>query len=44
MDESTDARDMEESAVFVRGTDSEFHVPDEVADLLAMKGTTTCEI
>jgi hypothetical protein len=43
MNESIDASDMAQFPLFFRGTDSEFHAPEEVAGLLAMKGTTTRE-
>jgi hypothetical protein len=42
-DESIDASYTAQFAVFVRGTDSEFHVPKELAGLMALKGTNTGE-
>jgi galactitol-specific phosphotransferase system IIB component len=43
MDESTDVSDTAQLALFVRGIDNEFNVTEELACLMAMKGTTTSE-
>ena len=40
-DESTDAKDTAQLAVFVRGVNSQFHVTEEFASLVAMKDKTT---
>jgi hypothetical protein len=41
LDESTDASDTAQLAVFIRGIDSEFTITEELLSLVPMKGTTT---
>ena len=41
MDESTDACDTAQLAVYIRGIDSEFTITEELLSLVPMKGTTT---
>lgn len=41
LDESTDANDTAQLAVFIRGVDSEFTITEELLSLVPMKGTTT---
>ncbi|XP_050338240.1 general transcription factor II-I repeat domain-containing protein 2-like [Bactrocera neohumeralis] len=43
LDESTDVNDIAQLAVFIRGTDIEFNITEELLDLIPMKGTTTGE-
>lgn len=41
LDESTDAVDTAQLAVFIRAVDDNFHITEELLDLCPMKGTTT---
>ena len=41
IDESTDAKDTSQLAVFVRGVSPEFEITEEFLELVPMKGTTT---
>ena len=41
MDESNDAGDTAQLAIFIRGIDSEFTFTEELLSLVPMKGTTT---
>jgi hypothetical protein len=43
MDESTDVSDTAQLTIFVRGIDNEVNETEELAGLMAMKGTTTSE-
>jgi hypothetical protein len=44
LDESTDASDTAQLAIFIRGVDSDFTITEELLDLQHLKGTTTGEI
>jgi hypothetical protein len=41
MDDSTDARDVAQLAIFIRGCDTNFDVTEELLELFPMEGTTT---
>ncbi|XP_068118264.1 general transcription factor II-I repeat domain-containing protein 2-like [Hyperolius riggenbachi] len=43
LDESTDVRDSAQLLIFIRGTNSQFEVTEELAALQSIKGTTTGE-
>ena len=40
MDDSTDATDMAQLAIFIRGIDDEYKVTEEMASLVPLKDTT----
>ena len=39
-EESTDAIDMAQLAIFIRGTDNKYNITEEMASLVPLKGTT----
>jgi hypothetical protein len=41
MDERTDSKDTAQLLIFIRGTDENFAIPEELAGLCSMKGHTT---
>ena len=41
MDDSIDARDMAQLAIFIRGIDDEYNVTEEMASLVLLKDTAT---
>ena len=41
MDESTDAKDTAQLAIFIRGINSDFSIFEEFLEIVPLKGTTT---